>query len=448
MSHLVRSIFAFALLLLSATPMSGQPLSVPQGPITLEALLETALANNRSLKIADALAAKAREDADSARTRQFPNLDLRLFEGPVSEFDFMFRAGSFGTFESTGPVPPADTKVNNPSRLSTVVQFEFSQPLTQLFRIKATVRQLETEQAALEERRRGRAQDVANDVRRQYYAVLEAQSGVAASDAGVAWYRELARLAGQQVDAQTAFEAEALGVRAELARRELEGTVLRNTLATQKQQLGLLVGRDIDPESPLAAFDGLPPPAVDAATIHARALQQRSEIREAQLRVQQAQHGVSAREAERIPDVSLTVRFLGLHNIEVLPPTVAAVGLSLAWQPFDWGRKRRDIAASGQQLTQASLALQETQAQIKVDVDARYRHLAEARARIAVADLARRAAAEQLRLVQTRFEAQSALRGDVLRAEAARAEADRDYRRAVLACWTADADLKRAIGEM
>ena len=282
----------------------------------------------------------------------------------------------------------------------------------------------------------------------RYYAVLEAQSAVIASDASVNYYKELYRVAREQQDAKTAFEADTLAVQAELARRQSVGTTLRHQLATLKQRLGITAGREIDAELPFAAVDGVPQLEVDIASAQARAATQRPEIREAQFKVQQAQQGVTAKRYERIPDVSLTTRFIGLNNIEVLPPTVAAVGLQMTWNLFDWGRKGSEIFASERVRTQAEISLVETQAQVRLDVDVRYRQLLEARELIGVAELARKAADQRLRLTRARFDAQSALRSDLLQAEASMADAERDYRRAVLASLTAEADLQRAIGEM
>ena len=449
MSPTLRSIAVLGLWLACPEPIWGQtaPASF-QSPLTLQQLLDTALANSRPLKIAEAQVAKADADARAASKRQFPEFETQLFEGQMSSFDFMFRAGVFGNQPGIGPIPATDTNVNNPSKLSTLFQFQASQPLTQLRRIRATVHQLEYERSVMEERRRARAQSISSDVRRQYYAVLEAQSAVMASDAGINYYKELYRVAREQQDAKTAFEADTLAVQAELARRQHGGTTLRNQLATLKQQLGITVGRDIDAELPFAPVDGVSQMQVDVASAQAKAAKQRPEIREAQFRVQQAQQGVTAKRAERIPDVSLTTRFIGLHNIEVLPPTVAAVGLQMTWNVFDWGRKGSEIFASEQLRSQAEINLIETQAQVRLDVDVRYRQLVEARELIGVADLARKAADQRLRLTRARFEAQSALRGDVLQAEASMAETERDYRRAVLASLTAEADLQRAIGEM
>jgi outer membrane protein len=447
MSPTLRSI----VVVLLAWPGSiwGQTPPAPfQSPITLQQLLDAALASNRSLKIAEAQVAKAHADANAASKRQFPVFETQLFGGPASEFDFLFRTGVFGTFPTTGPIPPSDTKVNNPSKFATLFQFQATQPLTPLWRIRANLHELEYERDVMEERRRARALAISSDVRRRYYAVLEAQSAVMAADAGISYYKELYRVAREQQDAKTAFEADTLAVQAELTRRQYVGTTLKNQLATQRQQLGITVGRDIDADLPFAPADGMSTMQIDLASAQARAFKQRPELREAQLRVQQAQQGVDARKAERIPDLNLTMRFLGLNNIEVLPATVTAVGLQASWNIFDWGRTRSEIFSREQVRTEAELSLVETQAQIRLDVDIRYRQLMEARELISVADVAKKAADQRLRLTRARFEAQSALRGDVLQAEASMAEAERDYRRAVLASLTAEADLQRAIGEM
>src|SRR5262245_1397231 len=80
--------------------------------VTLDELISEALAANRRLKIARLQETKARDDAGSARARQYPNFDVQLFSGPISSFDFTFQPGAFGNFPATGPVPPTETKVN------------------------------------------------------------------------------------------------------------------------------------------------------------------------------------------------------------------------------------------------------------------------------------------------------------------------------------------------
>jgi len=449
MSSIVRRILVIGVLL--ACPVAAraqQAAASPQARLTLNELVDMALANNRLLKIADLDTAKAKNEANAARTRQWPNLGVQLFEGHLNTLDFTFAAGSLGTFPDAGPIPRTETKVSAESDLASVLSVQASQPLTQLRKVRAGVRQLDFEREVMEERRRGRAQTVVSEVRRLYYAILETDNALTSSEAAVTAYRELQRLTTERVNAQSAFPADLASVQAELAQREHSSLTLRNSLATLKQQLGLLVGRDLEPSVLLSAIEAAPALTIDLAAAQTRALGQRPDVREAELKVKQAEDRVREKRAERLPEVSAVVRFIGLKNITVLPTTITAFGIYATWEPFDWGRKRQDIAASGNLVAQASLALREAQSQARVDVDARYRQLEEARALVPVAELARSAAEQQLRLTRTRFEAQTAFQSDVLQAEAALAEAERAYRKALLATMTAEAELRRALGEM
>jgi outer membrane protein TolC len=426
----------------------GQQTGTPsQTTITLPELIDQALASNRNLKIAELQRGRAEHDVDGTRARQYPNFDIQFFGGYISPFDFTFQTGSFGTFPATGPVPPSVTNVNKSGAFSTYLSLQASQPLLQLKRIKQGVHTLEAERDALEERRRGLEQRIVSEVRRLYYAILENESAIAAADAGIAVSREVERLTGEQVGAETALGAELTAAKADAARREHAGLTLRNSLATLKQQMGVLIGRDLDPNVRFMPVSALPRTEIDLAAAESAAITDRPDIREAELRVRQAEASLNTKKDQRLPDVSAVGRFIGLGNIDILPSSISFVGVFVTWEPFDWGRKGQDVASSANAVSQATLALQETKAQARVDVDTRYRQLTEARALVPVAELARAAAEERLRLTRTRFDAQTALRGEVLQAEAALAEAERDYQRARLAWLTAESELQRAMGK-
>jgi outer membrane protein TolC len=419
----------------------------PAGTTTVDELVARALTANRPLKIATLQAAKAQHDLDAGRTRQFVNFDLQLFEGHLNALAFTFQPGAFGTFPATGPVPPAETKVTNPAAFSTYFSVQASQPLVQLRRVHLGVRQLAAEHTVMEERRRAMEQTIVSNVRRLYYGILETQSAIAASDAGVALARERQRIAGEQVAARAMYDADLAAARADAAAKEQAGLTLRNRLATLRQQMGILVGADLDPGLVFAPAAAPPDGTLDVAAATAAALADRPDIREARLKVRQAEDAVRSKRAEYLPDVSFVARFIGMQNVGILPTNVTAVGIYGTWEPFDWGRKRAEIAANTQVHSQAALALEEAQAQARLDVDTRYRQVMEAKALVPVAELARTAAAERLRLARTRFEAKAVLQSDVLEAEAAMADAEREYQRARSAWLAADAELQRALGK-
>ena len=105
----------------------------------------------------------------------------------------------------------------------------------------------------------------------------------------------------------------------------------------------------------------------------------RPEIRQARLKEQQAEFDRRLAKAEYIPDVSLSVRYLGFHNFEVLPTSVTTAGLFLTWEPFDWGRRANNVAEKAKTVEQARNGAQETESQIAVEVGVKFRKWQESR---------------------------------------------------------------------
>lgn len=441
-----RMVIAGLMLMASVRAFSQEPAGT-HPTVTLDELIAQALAQNRSLKIAALDAEKASRDLRAAETRQLVNFDVQFFEGHLNSFAFTFQPGAFGTYSATGPVPPAETKVRNPANFSTYVSFQASQPLVQLRRIRLGIDQLKTERSATDERRRAMEQTVVNGVRHLYYSILDAQSAVEASDASLAAARERERLASQQAAAQTIFTADLTAAKADTAGRAHLALTLRDQLATLKQQMGVLVATDVDPDTVFAPVAELPDGSVDLAAATTSALGDRPDVREARLKVIEAEDAVKSKKAEFLPDVSLVGRVIGMDNVGILPTEILAAGVFATWEPFDWGRKRAEIRASSDVAASASLALQEALAKARLDIDTRYRELQEARALVPAAQLARDAAADKLRLARMRFQANAALQTEVLEAEAALAAAERDLQRARTAVLTADADFQRALGK-
>jgi outer membrane protein TolC len=96
------------------------------------------------------------------------------------------------------------------------------------------------------------------------------------------------------------------------------------------------------------------------------------------MREQQADYERRIAKADYIPDVSLSVRYLGFYNYEVLPRHVAVAGLFVNWEPFDWGRRRNKVAERARAVDQARSAAQQARSQIAIEVGAKYRGWSEA----------------------------------------------------------------------
>jgi outer membrane protein TolC len=85
--------------------------------------------------------------------------------------------------------------------------------------------------------------------------------------------------------------------------------------------------------------------------------------------------------------------------------------------------------------------------QVVQEVDSTYRRLPEARELLLAAQAARDAEAEKLRNQMDAYSNQSILLSDLLQQQSSVANAEDQYRQALLAFWKARADFERALGE-
>jgi outer membrane protein TolC len=444
----VRRLARCAVLLVAAcsAPAFGQTGSAPL--LTLDEATRLAVAQSRLVKIAQIEVGKAASDLAALTDRRRPNVDVQMLSGTlVAPMSFLFTTGSLGTYPATGPIPMSDTTITTDPRFAAFVSARVAQPLTQLKTIGWGQRALSVGQDLAREQVRAQEQTVRNNVKKLYFGLLQAESGLAANAEAITLYRELDRLVSDYVARQVALPAEGLTVRAGLAKYEQSDVVIRNTIATLKEQLNVVLGRDITTD-----FSVGPGPAdlsfnVDLGPIEKRAVEQRPEVRQARLRAQQAEYDLQRTRSAAIPELSVVFNYFGFYNVEVLPRNVAAVGILGSWEPWDWGRKKQEQAAKGLVVEQAQMGVREAEDSVRVDVRQHYRKVQEARAMLNVAELGRQTAREKLRVATEQYRLEASLRRQLLEAQAALADSDQQYQQALAAYWTARADLDKAIGD-
>ena len=98
------------------------------------------------------------------------------------------------------------------------------------------------------------------------------------------------------------------------------------------------------------------------------ALLNRPECRQAHLKEKQAEYDRRLAKAEYIPDLSLSLRYQGLYNVQVLPQNVATAGFLLTWEPFDWGRRHNKVDRGTKTIEQARNGIQETESKVAVEI--------------------------------------------------------------------------------
>src|SRR5262245_28777084 len=214
--------------------------------LTLESAIRIAVENNRQLQSARLQVEKAEEDVATARTRRLPAFETQIIGSQlITPVKFGFPQGAFGEFPGAGPIPATDTSITVPQQPTAFVSASVSQPLSQLNQINIGVRNAEKTRQIEGERLRAAELSIVNGVKRLYFAILQSESALASGNEAVAVYRELDRTLQVRVVQKVALQADAFDVQFRLAQEELAQTTRRNTLASQKEQLNQILGRDV-----------------------------------------------------------------------------------------------------------------------------------------------------------------------------------------------------------
>ena len=445
-----RIICLLAIIILTTSPSSvpAQQSGAAAPLLTLDEAISLALRDNREVQNAQLGVGKSGDDVAAARTYRLPKFEFNALAGQqLISPDFTFTKGVLGNYPNVGPIPDRDVKMSTPSRPTAILFGQITQPLSQLHRIRLNIKQASLMTEVAREQLRGHEQSVRNNVKRTYYAIVQTESALQSVRQTLASYRELERVTGDYVVQQVALKADDLEVKTRLAKTETEELTVANQLTTLKEQLNQLVGRDIRTEFTVSA---IPEPALfetDLATARTRALDQRPEIREAKLRVQQAELDKRVKKSEYIPDVSLAVTYASPRNFDTyIPKNFAAVGVSVNWEVFDWGRKKHQLAEKQKTIEQTKNSLRDAESTVMIEVGSKLRDLQEAGQTLRVAKLRQETEREHMRVSINKYKLTATLLSDVLQTQATLADADYEYQKALLAFWTARAEYEKSIG--
>jgi outer membrane protein TolC len=444
--HNPKSYFV-ALSLLLAMPLAAwcqQSTPTAAEVLSLDQAINIALQNNHSLKNARLTVEKGEDEIAVIRTSRFPTSRFYALVSQDMVKHETNLTNPLTVFPGIGPFFTLST----PRRPTAVFAAQVLQPLSQQYHIGLSIKQVELARDEEQQKLRSEEQSLVNSVKRTYYAILQSESALENVRDEVKSYRELDRVTGEFVLQQVVLKSDHLQVQTQLAKAEYEAVDLTNRVSTQKEQLNKLLGRDVltdfrvGPVADATVLDG------DISASRRRALEQRPELSEARLKVEQAKLDKRLKKSEYIPDVSVGFTTLSLRNFdEVVPKNIASVGVVMSWEPFDWGRKKRQLAEKSKTIEQAKNALKETEDQILIEVGDKFRRLQQTQQALRVARLSQDTEREALRITQGRYSFEAALLTEVLQSQAKLADANNQYQQALLSFWTAKADLEKALGQ-
>jgi outer membrane protein TolC len=417
--------------------------------LTLEQAIAFALSDNQSIRNAALDVSRSSEEFAASRTRRLPNFTFEV-QGTqqLTPIDFTFERGTFGSYPGIGPIPAETTRLTTPLQPTAIFMTRISQPISKLHKINLNLKQLELKGEIAREELRAKQQRLVRDVKRAYFALLQTQSAVAASRENIKMYKELDRLTGDYLAQQVVLKTDSLDVRSRLAKSEYDTMTLVDQFAVQKQQLNLLLGRDVLTEFTVSAVPDADSFELDLAAARSQALERRPELREARLKVKQAEGDRRIKKSEFIPEVSASFQHIATANFNsFIPKSYMNIGVTVSWEVFDWGRKKHELREKDLALAQARNAVREAESSVLIDVNEKFNKLRQARQMLAVTQLGRDAAAENVRVLTNRYEVRMSLLKDVLHAQTQLEQANDQGRQALLAFWTAKAEFANSIGE-
>jgi outer membrane protein TolC len=419
-----------------------------QEPLTLEDAVKIALERNRSVSVAALQVERAEQRVAAAKTRRYPSLELQATAGStLNTIKVSYPAGAFGTYPGIGPIPTEDTVVESPPSLSGNLNATLAQPLSQLHRIGLNVKANELGREIEQEKLREERAAIVAEVRSLYYELVQRESTVRAKEEQVGALRELDRVVARQLAVEAALRSDALEVQSRLASEEYALAGLQGDLATARERMNLLLGRDLDTAISVAGNPELAVEEADLPAALAQALQHRPDLAQARLAVDQADTDRRMKKAESIPDLSLAVTYYTFVNVDLIPHNIALAGLQLKWEPFDWGRRGKETAEKALQVEQARRRAREAEDRVRIEVADRFRKLQQARMLVDAERLSREAASERLRIITARHRQDAALLKDLLEAQSSMSAAHARFDGALLTFWTARADFQKALGQ-
>ena len=440
-----RLLLVLLLLILIRSPVQAQQSAPYAESLTLDQAIALALRDNHALKIAELEVDKADDSISAAKTFRLPSLHAyTLFSGNLADNKLEVPNPSANLFPGVGPF----FTLNDRRKPTAVFAASVIEPLTQQYRIGLNIKLEKVSRELAQAKLRQQQNETINNVKKSYYAILQTSSALSSVEEALKSYHELDKVTGDYVIQQAALKADLLAVQTQLAKVEYEQLELSNRLATQKEQLNTLLGRDVDTAFEVTGVPEFSSVETDLAAARKLALEQRPELQQARLAMEQATLDRRIKKSEYIPDVSAGFVYLTPRNYaSVIPKNFANVGVVMSWEFFDWGRKKHQLAEKDKAVEQTKNALEETEDEVLIDVGDKFRKLQQSGQALRVARLAENSAKENLRVSTGQYRFQAVLLSNVLQSQASLAEATNQYQQALLAFWTAKAEFEKSLGE-
>lgn len=415
--------------------------------LTLEEAQQLALQNNRALKLARLKVDEAGHRRAGARSDYFPKL-----LGTANYLYFSERLGTTLTAGDLGlgMLPPPFPSIPIPIDLVKQNMFlggaTIAQPITQLYKVQQGVKVASSEQEIAKAQSAGREDEIHYAVEQLYYGLLIAQRQRTAAEAKVGAAEELFKDAQNAVDTGNALPVTSIGRHAGLLEARQSLLAARDLVSDYSEALNVLIGLPATTELSLTEPER---PAFNLASaeeaVHA-ALEHSPEVQEARETVEKARAAKRAAQADYIPDVTAMVQYFHQAGVPTLPNDFGAVGGSLTYTLFDFGKRRELVRERGTLAAEAEENLTRIEENVEQNIRKSYRNVQRSLEMVTVAREAVELRKESERLTRDQVEFGLALKSALLDAQASHASAESDLLRAEAGWRLAWAELRKQAG--
>jgi len=407
-------------------PAPAAATQVPS-PLSLQQAIRIALERQPQVGIA-----QAQVQAAAGRTRQ-----VRSNLGP--SVGVSAQAASSGARLSGAAGGTATTNTYSTAIAGQQLIYDFGRTRDQV----AQARSLEhATQAGARQTR----QDVINQTKQAYYALLQDQRLVAVQQRNLDNQQAHLRLAEARLAEGTVPPADVY--RAQTAVAEATSSLAAAQEAAEAARVNLNIALGVDVRTPTRVEETEEPaPTLDLPALVEVALANRPEVRQARFQVTAAEQALSVANKEKLPSVVAQADY-GLRSSS-FPPRDSnwSYGLSLQFPLIDSGFARGLQEQAKADLKAAQISLRQVEQVVGSEVASAYLQLQTAQQQLEANTVGVASAEENLRVATGRYEEGLGIYLDVIDAQAALLTAETNRVNALYGVSAARAALKRALGQ-
>jgi outer membrane protein len=407
-------------------------------PLTMDQVVQMALASSPALKGARARARGNEEQAKSLRGRLLPSVNL---------------SDEYQRWDSPFSVSISNQLPSIPARELSTNAFVVSagQPLLGLLHLSSDHSALSTAAEAATFDVKTIEANLRDEVRAEFLRMFEARTLAGVAHASQDQLAEQIAVAKEKLAAGVLTPADVL--RLNVAAANAKQQEIQASAAEQVSRATLLVTIGREPEDPTVTFvepntaESAEATEGDLAPLVAKALHDRSEIRSATLAAKAADASSRSRTYDLLPDVDLEAGYMHMTGQAFVKTDSAFIGLKAGWQVWDWGARWFQHRAAESQAVAAQAQADDARRKVQTDVAAK---LANVRATASALETGRTtigSAEEAYRVTTVLLAAGSANTTDLLDAQSALTQARLNFARARYEYALARIRLSRALGE-